>query len=197
MVSGSARHLLALVNDVLDISKIEAGQLEVSRKPFDPRSSVEKVTALMAPLAEKRGLRFIVDVASELNHAVSDERRFEQILWNLLSNAIKFTERGCVTLSAGLSSSDDRSHATVGQPLLRVSVIDTGVGIKSEDLASLFQPFRQLDSGISRHHEGTGLGLAISCRLPELMGGEIHAESTWGEGSAFHFDLPLAGNTSA
>lgn len=187
MVRGSARHLLSLVNDVLDISKIESGQLVIAHDPFNPRKSIEKVAGLVAPLAESKQLDFALDVAPVLNYAVGDERRFEQILWNLLSNAIKFTERGRVTLSAGIVS----DASPFGSPLLSASVSDTGVGIKTEDLATLFQPFRQLDSGLARRHEGTGLGLAISRRLAEMMGGEIRAESVWGQGSAFHVTLPL------
>lgn len=196
MVQGSARHLLSLVNDVLDISKIEAGQLVIAREPFDPRSSIEKVAALVAPLAEKKSLQFSVDAALEIDFAVGDERRFEQILWNLLSNAMKFTEQGRVSVSAGLVSREDASCAIDERFALRVSVSDTGIGIKSEDLGNLFQPFRQLDTGLSRRHEGTGLGLTISRRLAELMGGDIRVDSVLGEGSVFHVTLPLRRSAS-
>lgn len=187
MVQVSARHLLSLVNDVLDISKIESGQLVIAREPFNPRESIEKVAELVAPLAASKQIEFHWEVDANLNQAIGDERRFEQILWNLLSNAIKFTERGHVFLRAGLVPDEGAD----GCPQLSASVTDTGMGIKSEDLATLFQPFRQLDTGLARRHEGTGLGLAISRRLAELMGGEIHAESVWGRGSTFHVTLPL------
>ena len=186
MVRGSARHLLALINDVLDISKIEAGQLEVAREPVDLRASVEKVAALVKPLADKKGLALRVELAPEIGTVQSDQRRVEQVLLNLLNNALKFTERGEITLSAQtVPGTAGDPHATI-----RLSVADTGVGIKPEDLATLFQPFRQIDSGLARYHEGTGLGLAICRRLAELMGGKVHARSEWGKGSTFSFTLP-------
>jgi signal transduction histidine kinase len=189
MVRTSARHLLALVNDVLDISKIEAGQLEVARAPFDLRRSVTKVLALVTPQAEAKGLEMRVRLEPELGSAVGDERRFEQVLLNLLSNAIKFTDHGQVTLTADLvSDAGAASPATV-----RLLVSDTGIGIKPEDLLALFQPFRQLDAGLARKHDGTGLGLVICRRLIALMGGEIEVESEWGKGSTFRVTLPLKG----
>jgi PAS domain S-box-containing protein len=191
MVRNSARHLLALVNDVLDISKIEAGQFEVAREPFDMKKSIAKVVALVTPMSEKKGLAFRVNLAPDLGEAVSDERRFEQILLNLLSNAIKFTDRGEIGLHAELIDDFTPPGATASQVAVRLRVSDTGTGIKPADLASLFQPFRQLDSGLSRNHDGTGLGLAICRRLAELMGGVIGVESTWERGSTFSVTLPL------
>lgn len=179
MVRDSSRHLLALINDVLDISKIEAGQLEVQREPFDLPVSIQKVTGIVAPLAEKKGLELHVNVAPELGLLLSDPRRIEQILLNLLNNAIKFTERGHVTLTAESAGAN-----------VRISVADTGIGIKKEDLSALFQPFRQIDTGLSRQHEGTGLGLAICRRLIGLLGGEITVTSVWGKGSVFTCTLP-------
>jgi len=180
MVRNSARHLLALINDVLDISKIEAGQIEIAPAPFDLREAIEKVMNLVAPLAEKRQLQLIVQIAPGVAQITSDRRRVEQILLNLLSNAIKFAERGSVTLAA------ENVAGTI-----RISVTDTGIGIKSEDLNKLFQPFRQLDTGLTRQHEGTGLGLAICKRLVERLGGTISVTSQWGAGSTFHFTLPV------
>ncbi len=180
MVRTSARHLLALINDVLDISKIEAGQLQVTREPLEVRASIAKVVTLVAPLAEKRGLLLRVQVAPDVGRIVSDSRRFEQILLNLLNNAIKFTERGEVML-----------EAVIAPASLCISITDTGMGIKPDDLATLFQPFRQVDTGLTRQHEGTGLGLAICRRLADLLGGEIRAESEWGKGSVFTLTLPL------
>jgi signal transduction histidine kinase len=193
MVRGSARHLLALVNDVLDISKIEAGQLEVACEPFDMKRSIAKAIATITPLAQKKKLTLRVQVAPELGSAVSDERRFEQILLNLLSNAIKFTDRGEVALQADQVDDFKLPGATSGQAAVCVRISDTGIGIKPADLACLFQPFRQIDSGLSRNHDGTGLGLAICRRLAELMGGTIGAESTWEHGSTFSVTLPLKG----
>ncbi len=194
MVRTSARHLLALVNDVLDISKIEAGQFEVACEPFDMKRSITKVAATIAPLAEKKKLmRCACGVAPELGEAASDERRFEQILLNLLSNAVKFTDRGEVVLQAERVDDFKLPGISSGQAAVRLRVSDTGIGIKPADLANLFQPFRQLDSGLSRNHDGTGLGLAICRRLAELMGGTIGAESVWEKGSTFTVTLPLKG----
>jgi PAS domain S-box-containing protein len=186
MVRSSARHLLALVNDVLDISKIESGQLVVARLPYDLRRSIDKVTALVTPQLQSKGLLLQVQVASGLAPALGDARRFEQILLNLLSNAIKFTERGEVVLSA-----DALADTAPGAPMFQVRVADTGPGIRAQDLGELFQPFRQLDTGLARHHEGTGLGLAICQRLAALMGGAMGVASQWGHGSTFTVTLPL------
>lgn len=186
MVQNSARHLLALINDVLDISKIEAGQLEVKLAPFDLRESVAKVVGIVRPLAEKKGLALNLALAPEISMVESDSRRVEQILLNLLNNAIKFTESGGVTLAVSTAAGSPSSG-------LYLAVADTGIGIKPEDLGVLFQPFRQIDSGLSRHYEGTGLGLAICRRLAELLGGEIQAESEWGRGSVFTLRLPAKG----
>lgn len=193
MVRSSARHLLALVNDVLDISKIEAGQLEVARAPFDLHRSIHKVLTLVKPQADAKRLELHVRLAPDLGVAVSDERRFEQILLNLLSNAIKFTEHGAIALTADLVPEGELPGDSATRSAVRLRVSDTGIGIRSEDLLTLFQPFRQIDSGLSRRHEGTGLGLAICRRLADLMGGEIHAESEWGKGSCFSVTLPLHG----
>jgi PAS domain S-box-containing protein len=191
MVRTSARHLLALVNDVLDISKIEAGQLEVSVEPFDPGESIARVVALVGPQAEAKGLALGVRVGPGLGTALGDARRFEQILLNLLSNAVKFTERGGISLTATLDGDPTLGRAAS----LQVAVADTGIGIRAEHLPSLFQPFRQIDSGLARTHEGTGLGLAICDRLARLMGGRVAADSTWGRGSTFTVTLPLPGRS--
>ncbi|MEO7776499.1 MAG: PAS domain S-box protein [Fibrobacteria bacterium] len=193
MVRTSARHLLALVNDVLDISKIEAGQLDVSREPFDPRKSIDKVLALIAPQMEAKSLILRADIAADLGVVIGDARRFEQILLNLLSNAVKFTNHGGIGLAAWLPPDARQVGGEQAQPAIRVQVSDTGIGIKPENLSLLFQPFRQIDSGLTRQHDGTGLGLAICRRLARLMGGEIDAVSEWGKGSTFSVTLPLEG----
>ncbi len=180
MVQASSRHLLALINDVLDISKIEAGQLNVSRESFDLAALVQHTAQAAAPLAEERGLRLQVRVAPEVGMIVADRRRVEQILMNLLSNALKFTEQGGVTVTS-----------TVEQGMVVTTVQDTGIGIAPADLSRLFRPFEQIDTGLSRKHEGTGLGLSISRRLVELMGGTIGVDSEPGKGSTFSFRLPL------
>ncbi len=190
MVRDSSRHLLALINDVLDISKIEAGQMTVGSEPFDLRVSIENAVGLVRPLAEKKQLVLGTMLASGIGTLVSDPRRVEQVLINLLNNAIKFTDEGAVTVGAEITPPGmDAPHATI-----RISVTDTGIGIRPEDLAELFQPFRQVDTGLARQHEGTGLGLAICRRLAELLGGAVTAESEWGRGSVFTLTLPMDTN---
>jgi PAS domain S-box-containing protein len=189
MVRGSARHLLALINDVLDISKIEAGKLDIRWEQVDLRKTMEKAAASVRPQVQQHGLSMTVNLAPNLGLIPGDAQRLEQILLNLLNNAIKFTGKGEVSLTAEIVPA--ANHAT--DPLLRVAVADTGIGIKPEDLGKLFQPFRQIDSGLSRRHEGTGLGLAICRRLAEMMGGHIQAASQWGKGSVFTLTLPVKG----
>jgi signal transduction histidine kinase len=154
MVKDSGQHLLALINDVLDISKIEAGQIEIANAPFDLPESIEKVVQTVTPLANKKQLPLIAQIAPAVRRITSDRRRVEQILLNLLTNAIKFTERGEVTLTAEITP----STRPIPHPTVRISVADTGIGIKRENLDKLFQPFRQLDTGLTRQHDGTGAG---------------------------------------
>lgn len=180
MVQDSARHLLELINDVLDISKIEAGQIEIVQAPFDMRTAIQKSLEKIAPLAKKKGLTLIDLLAPSVGQVVGDRRRVEQIIINLLSNAVKFTEEGTV-----------RIESRVDDGWLVTQVIDTGIGIRIEDVDNIFKPFRQVDTGISRQYEGTGLGLSICKRLVEAMGGKIQVESECGKGSRFVFTLPL------
>jgi PAS domain S-box-containing protein len=180
MVQDSARHLLELINDVLDISKIEAGQFELAQESFDVRASIKNSVEKITPLAEKKSLALDVSIDPSVNEIVGDRRRWEQILINLLSNAVKFTEQGKVSIECVIENDQ-----------LVTRVIDTGIGITPEGMDLIFQPFRQLDSGITRQHEGTGLGLSICKRLVETMGGRIWVESDWGKGSCFTFTLPL------
>ncbi len=184
MVRNSATHLLSLISDVLDISKIEAGQLSVEAKPFDYRESVNRTIQTIRPLAKKKDLAIEVHVDDSINVIVSDQRRVEQILLNLLSNAVKFTESGKVSISCDVEGD---------YCVTRVS--DTGMGISTEDLDKLFRPFQQIDSGLSRMHEGTGLGLSICKRLLELLSGSISVESKVGVGTCFSFKLPLPKKT--
>ncbi|MBS0633663.1 MAG: PAS domain S-box protein, partial [Verrucomicrobia bacterium] len=191
MVRGSARHLLELINDVLDISKIEAGQLEVRLEPFDLRASLDRTVALVRPMAERKGLELSCTVAPGTGEMVSDRRRLEQILLNLLNNAVKFTDRGSVTVTVRPVSDFRPAGAPAPVAAVELRIADTGVGIKPQDLPKLFQPFRQIDSGLARIHEGTGLGLAICRRLVTLLGGTIAASSEWSRGSVFTVILPL------
>jgi signal transduction histidine kinase len=185
MVRDSGRHLLALINDVLDISKIEAGQIEIATAPFNLREAIERTVQAVAPLADKKQVPVLARVSEQVGQITSDRRRVEQILLNLLSNAVKFTDQGCVSITV-----------KEGKDMLSVAVTDTGCGIKTEDLDKLFQPFRQLDTGLSRQHEGTGLGLAICRRLVERLGGSISVKSEVGKGSTFSFSLPRTAPTT-
>jgi len=177
MVQASGRHLLALINDVLDLSKIEAGELVLESAPFDPRSAVQS-----------KGLALRAEHTDLPDTWYGDRRRMEQILLNLLNNAIKFTDEGEVGIRAAALPED---------PGMRITVSDSGVGISAENMAKIFKPFQQIDSGLSRQHEGTGLGLDICRRLVTLMGGEIEVQSSPGEGSSFTLVLPATQGIAA
>lgn len=181
MVQGSARHLLELINDVLDISKIEADQIVLMKEDFDLCASIQSSVEKVRHPADKKGLTLVTDLLPESVPINSDRRRVEQILINLLNNAVKFTESGSVTI-----------HSRVADGRVKVSITDTGIGIREEDLQTLFKPFRQVDTGITRQYEGTGLGLSICKRLVDLLGGTISVVSDPGKGSTFAFDLPLS-----
>lgn len=180
MVQKSARHLLSLINDVLDISKIEAGQLELSLSAFDLRPSLEKVVMLLTPLAKEKGLELQSTIAENVGVVTADQRRIEQIVINVINNAVKFTEKGLVRLSCRIEDGK-----------CRIEVADTGIGMKAESLATIFEPFRQIDSGLARKHEGTGLGLSICRKLLLMMGGSISVESELGHGSTFYISFPV------
>ncbi len=180
MAKGSAQHLLELINDVLDISKIEAGQLVVSLSEFDFNKMIRKVTSLVEPLAVKKKLDLILIKPDREVILNSDERRVSQVFLNLINNAIKFTDKGSVKIECGIS-----------EQRILTKVIDTGIGINAEDLGKLFKPFSQIDTGLTRNHDGTGLGLSISKKLVEKLGGTITIESEVGVGSTFIVTLPL------
>jgi PAS domain S-box-containing protein len=180
MVFGSGQHLLSLINDLLDLSRIAAGKMELQREPFNFSEVVAQVVANLAPAARQKGVELVAELPQQALEMRGDRRRCYQVLLNLAHNALKFTERGKVTITA-------RAEADT----LRVSVADTGIGIKPEQMGMLFEAFRQLDDSARRLYEGTGLGLYLCKRLLALMGGEIHAESEFGRGSCFYFSLPL------
>ena len=180
MIQNSSRHLLALINDVLDISKIEAGQLELSSKPFELRPSLEKTVKLILPLAEKKGLTVSVDIPENTGTITADQRRLEQIILNLLNNAVKFTEKGDIFISCRADESQ-----------YHISIADTGIGIQAEEIPNLFQPFHQIDTGTARKTEGTGLGLSICRKILDIMGGSIHVQSKLGKGSTFSIRFPI------
>jgi|GEM_PF-1086643 len=180
LVQYSARHLLDLINDVLDISKIEAGELKISAEPVDISASLRSVVRTMQPIAAEKGLQLEINEPEHpVGSVTGDKRRLEQVIMNLISNAIKFTEAG--TISISIRNVSDR---------VEISVEDTGIGISEEDLTTIFRPFHQIDSGTTRRHDGTGLGLSISKKLVELHGGDITVHSTIGKGSVFTILLP-------
>lgn len=180
MVQNSAGHLLSLINDVLDISKIEAGQLQVSPDRFSLPAAIDRSVNSVRPAAEKKGLSIAAHVSPGIDTIISDQRRVEQILLNLLSNAVKFTEKGEVRVEC--------RRETEGWVTVRVS--DTGIGIKEEDVGRLFKAFQQVDSGTTRRYDGTGLGLYICQKLIELLKGRIWVTSRPGTGTIFSFSLP-------
>ena len=180
MVRASANHLLALISDILDISKIEAGKLQVSRETFDLRATIDKIAQTFRPLTEKKGLRLEVAIAPEVRELYSDARRVEQIILNLLSNAVKFTDTGSIAVSCAVEG---------GKYLIRVA--DTGIGVKKDRIDEMFKPFRQIDTGLGRKYEGTGLGLSICKKLLELLGGEIGVESEWQRGTKVTITIPV------
>ena len=183
----SGEALLALVDDILDFAKVEAGKLELVAEPFDPAQLVETVAELMAPRAQAKGIELAAHIAPDLPaRLVGDRDRLRQILLNLVGNAVKFTEAGGVGLS--LARTGDR---------LEITVADTGPGIPSDRLDMIFGEFEQLDHGAAAGQTGTGLGLAIVRRLARLMGGEVQAESRLGEGATFRVTLPLAAAADA
>jgi len=180
MVQNSSRHLLALINDVLDISKIEAGQLTLASSEFDLAQSLQKVVDLIRPLASAKKLELEAYIEADMGQICLDQRRFEQIVINLLNNAVKFTEVGCVTLTCKKEAAS-----------CMIAVADSGIGMAEDDIKKLFQPFHQIDSGLARRHEGTGLGLSICSRLTKLMNGAIEVQSQPDKGSTFIVRIPF------
>ncbi len=180
MVKGSASHLLELINDVLDISKIESGRIEMHGEEFKVDLLLVMAVSSLRPFAQKKGLPLDLDIAPNLPKLKSDKRRLEQILLNLINNAIKFTSEGSVGVKCYLRDE-----------FLIIDVIDTGIGIKEDDLKTVFETFRQIDGGLDRVKEGSGLGLAISKKLSELLGGTLSVTSEVGSGSTFTVALPI------
>ncbi len=181
-VLGSARHLLQLINDVLDLAKVEAGKMELHPETFSTHKAVEEVAAVIRGIAQKKHIAVGIEIGIGLEAVTLDQHKFKQVLYNLLSNAIKF--------------SDDGDHVTVsaqrlGEQRIEVRVRDTGIGIKAEDINRLFTEFEQLDSGTARRFEGTGLGLALTKKIVEFQGGRISVESELGQGSVFTVVLPV------
>jgi len=178
-VLGAGRHLLALINDILDLSKIEAGRMELHLETFSLGPLIEDVAKTIEPMATKNGNRIAIDCPSNLGTIHADQIRFRQALLNLASNANKFTENGTVTIAANAQRTE-----------ITVAVTDTGIGMTEEQMGRLFQQFSQADSSTTRKYGGTGLGLAISRHFCRMMGGDITVESKPGKGSTFTIRLP-------
>ena len=183
-IRSSGKHLLGLINDVLDLSKIEAGKMEMSLETFEVRDVVTAVTAMVRPLVEKNGNTFEVAIDEDIGTMHADLTRVKQILLNLLGNASKFTSKGTIALTATREEKDHREWIVF-------TVRDTGIGMSQEQLAKLFKPFTQADPSTTRKYGGTGLGLSISQRLSRLMNGTIGVVSEPGMGSIFTLRLPV------
>jgi signal transduction histidine kinase len=181
-ILNNGRHLLQLINDVLDLSKVEAGKMELNPAPFAVEKAISEACAVVKAMAQKKRIQIQATVAAELGTVTLDEGKFKQVLYNLLSNAVKFTnEGGRVEIAARRDG--DR---------FQVQVRDTGIGIRREDFERLFLEFSQLDSGAGRRFEGTGLGLALTKKIVEILGGEISVASEEGKGSTFTVAMPMA-----
>jgi signal transduction histidine kinase len=179
-VHNNGQHLLALINDVLDLSKIEAGQLVLSLADYSLKSMVQTVFVVVESLATEKQLALRIDMPSDLPLGHGDERRLTQVLLNLVGNAIKFTDAGEVVIKA---SAADGSFT--------VAVHDTGPGISEADQAKIFEEFQQADTSSTRKKGGTGLGLSIAKKIVEMHGGRLWVESALGSGSTFFFTVPV------
>ena len=182
-VNAAGKHLLELINSILDLSKIEAGKMELHLEDFSVAQMVQGIAALVQPLAEKNGNRLEVACGAETGTMHADLTKVRQVLFNLLSNACKFTDKGCVSLLVQREELSDSAW-------LSFEIRDTGIGLTPEQQGRLFQEFSQADSDTARKYGGTGLGLALSRRLSRLMGGEIAVQSEAGKGSRFTARLP-------
>ena len=183
-IQGAGKHLLTVINEILDISKIEAGRINLHLEDFDIAETVRGITATVEPLARKGNNTFTLNCPDDIGTIHTDVTRFRQILINLLGNACKFTHDGQVSLDITRSGTDDMEHIVC-------VVSDTGIGIGQENLEKIFEPFQQADSSTTREHGGTGLGLTISKRFCSMLGGSIRAESELGKGTRFIVKLPI------
>lgn len=189
-IEQSAEMMMALVNDILDVSKIAAGKLELEQTPFKIQEVIRHTIDLIQPAADKKNLAVKVMTDATLpSSVIGDRTRFQQILINLLNNAVKFTNQGMIRLNVMVQEIRDNTY------VLFFEVIDTGIGISPENLDKLFQDFTQANASITRTHGGTGLGLSICKKLIHLMNGDINVSSTLGKGTTFSFHIPFACNT--
>jgi signal transduction histidine kinase len=180
-VYSTSQHLLELINDILDLSKIEAGKMPVHLEEVPVGGLIAELSETIEPMVRKRGIQYSWEVPDGMPPLVTDRTKLKQILLNLLSNAIKFTHSGAVRVSAERAPHDH----------LRIIVADSGIGIRPEHVELIFDDFRQIDQSRTREYGGTGLGLSITKKLLTLLGGVIAVESTFGEGSRFTVELPL------
>lgn len=183
-IHGAGKHLLSLINDILDLSKIEAGRMELYLETFDIKNLVDETISTINPLIEKNNNTLEFNLAEDLNMMHADLTKVRQSLFNLLSNASKFTENGKITL-------DVSSCTAEGEDFITFKVTDTGIGMSSEQMGKLFQAFTQADASTTRKYGGTGLGLAITKKFCQMMGGDIRVESELGTGSSFTVHLPV------
>jgi signal transduction histidine kinase len=180
-IHSSGKHLLSLINDILDLSKIEAGRMELDISEFDMPSALQNAMTLVRERAQRHGIKLDLDTDPALGQFHADERKFKQIMLNLLSNAVKFTpEGGTVRVAARPNGS-----------AVEIAVADSGVGIAAADQEAIFEEFKQVGSDYTKKAEGTGLGLALTRRFIELHGGAIRVASAPGKGSTFTFTLPF------
>jgi signal transduction histidine kinase len=180
-ILSSGRHLLSLINDILDLSKIEAGRMELESTTFDLPLAIDNALLLVRERASRHGIKLDRAIDSRLGDFTGDERKVKQILVNLLSNAVKFTPEG----------GQIKVEASLGDSAVIVSVADTGIGIAKEDQEAIFEEFRQASGHYAQKREGTGLGLTLTRRFVEMHGGKIWVESEPGKGSKFTFTLPI------
>ena len=182
-IQTSAKHLLSLINDLLDLAKIESGKVELKLESVVCQSVIEEVVTTLRPLIEAKGLLFKLQLPGEEIVLQTDRRALNQIILNLSNNAIKFTEHGEIRLELA-------RHRDNGRTMTEISIADTGIGIRAEDQVRLFEAFEQVGPSVSRRHEGTGLGLHLSQKLAGLLGGWITFVSEYGKGSTFTLVIP-------
>jgi len=180
MVHDSAKHLLGLISGLLDLSKIESGKMAYASEKFNIRDTIEDALGMVSPMIEEKGLKLNSEISEEVRYIYSDEKKVKQILINLLNNAVKFTDSGQIDLKCRILNNN-----------IEISVSDTGIGIKKDNIEFIFDEFRQIDGTVTREYGGTGLGLSISKKFIEALGGSIWCESEYSKGSKFTFTIPL------
>ena len=179
-INSSGEHLLTLINDILDLSKIEAGKMELHIEEFEFEKHLSQIEATAKPLVEKNGNKFVIEKPDNIKKLTNDQTKLRQILFNMLSNAAKFTKKGTVKLAITESGDD-----------IKFAVIDTGIGMNEEQLGKVFEEFTQAESSTSKDYGGTGLGLPISKMMTEMMGGRMDVESEAGKGTTFSITIPI------